>query len=131
MFYGFPCLDAETVKVAEHSGGDVVSDPLTVDRALHQTDVVPVARFVRRSLPHLNAGPRRHSVCMYTMSPDGHFIVDRHPVLPNLALAAGFSGHGFKFTPVIGEALVDLATEGRTEIPVAFLGLSRLQAPGS
>ncbi len=62
---------------------------------------------------------------MYTMSPDGHFIVDRHPAQPNVAIAAGFSGHGFKFTPVIGEALIDLATEGRTEIPVRFLGLDR------
>jgi sarcosine oxidase len=125
VFYGFPCIDGETVKVAEHSGGDAVADPAAVDRELHDVDVAPVARFVGRALPLLDPQPRRHSVCMYTMSPDGHFIVDRHPALPNVAIAAGFSGHGFKFTPVIGEAVIDLATEGRTEIPIGFLQLTR------
>jgi sarcosine oxidase len=125
VFYGFPCIDGETVKVAEHSGGEAVADPSAVDRARHAADVVPVAGFVERSLPQLDPEPRRHSVCMYTMTPDGHFIVDRHPTQPNVAIAAGFSGHGFKFTPVIGEALVDLATEGRTTIPIEFLRLSR------
>jgi sarcosine oxidase len=59
------------------------------------------------------------------MSPDGHFIVDRHPVHQNVVVAAGFSGHGFKFTPVIGQALADIAMDGRTELPIAFLGLQR------
>lgn len=125
VFYGFPCLDGETVKVAEHSGGEPVDDPAQVDRTLRPADVAPVAGFVRRSLPHVDPRPRRHSVCMYTMSPDGHFIVDRHPARQNVVVAAGFSGHGFKFTPVIGEALVDLAMNGRTDIPIGFLGLAR------
>ena len=124
VFYGFPSLDGETVKVAEHSGGGPVDDPAQLDRALHAADSAPVAEFVRRSLPHLDPQPLRHAVCMYTMSPDGHFIVDRHPARQNVIVAAGFSGHGFKFTPVIGEALVDLALNGGTEIPISFLGLS-------
>ena len=65
--------------------------------------------------------------CMYTMSPDGHFIIDRHPQDDRIILACGFSGHGFKFCPALGQALADLATEGGTEIPVDFLGLGRFQ----
>ena len=68
----------------------------------------------------------RTKVCLYTNSPDGHFIIDRHPGAPERAvIACGFSGHGFKFATVIGEVLADLAVEGRTELPVRFLGLER------
>jgi sarcosine oxidase len=131
-FYGFPSIDGETVKVAEHSGGLVVDDPSQVDRGCHEADVAPVREFLRAVLPHVESEPQRHSVCMYTMSPDGHFIVDRHPVHQNVVVAAGFSGHGFKFTPVIGQALADLALDGRTDLPIDFLSLRRFPlTPGS
>lgn len=123
-FYGFPCVDGANVKLAEHSGGIVVDDPSQLDRDYHADDVAPLENFVRCSLPHVAGKPQGHSVCMYTMSPDGHFIVDRHPHQQNVILAAGFSGHGFKFTPVIGQALADLALDGRTDLPIAFLGLA-------
>jgi glycine/D-amino acid oxidase-like deaminating enzyme len=61
------------------------------------------------------------------MSPDEHFIVDRHPADANVWLCAGLSGHGFKFTPVLGRALADLATDGGTDFPVDFLRLGRLR----
>ena len=66
-------------------------------------------------------------ICMYTNSPDHHFILDRHPAHERVTLAAGFSGHGFKFATVIGEALADLATRGRSELPIEFLRLERLR----
>jgi len=65
---------------------------------------------------------------MYTMSPDEHFVVDRHPELPNFVFAAGLSGHGFKFVPVLGRALADLALDGGTELPIEFLSLKRFAA---
>lgn len=125
-FYGFPCIDAQTVKVAEHSGGHS-TDPDALDRGFDPDDVRPVSRFLRACLPGVEPAPARHSVCMYTKSPDGHFIVDRHPLHQNVVLAAGFSGHGFKFAPVIGEALADLVLDGRTDLPIEFLQLDRLQ----
>ncbi len=125
VFYGFPSIDGETVKVAEHSGGTPVADPAGVDRGRHEDDVRPVREFVRQRLPHIAPEPARYSVCMYTMSPDGHFIVDRHPEHQNVVFAAGFSGHGFKFTPVIGAALADLALDGATALPIGFLRLDR------
>jgi len=128
-FYGFPSLDGRTLKLAEHTGGQPVADPANVDRNLHPDDVAPVAGFIETCLPDLNPQPVRHSVCMYTLTPDHHFIVDRHPRFPNVAIAAGFSGHGFKFTQVLGEALADLAIEGATKLPIDFLGLGRLAIP--
>jgi sarcosine oxidase len=64
---------------------------------------------------------------MYTNSPDHHFIVDRHPKYARVTIACGFSGHGFKFAPVMGEALADLAMYDRTDLPIGFLGLSRFR----
>jgi sarcosine oxidase len=126
-FYGVPSLDGKTLKLAEHSGGQVVVDPLKLDRRLLPSDVAPVSEFVRTVMPSLDPEPSRHMTCMYTMSPDGHFIVDRHPGLSNVVFGAGFSGHGFKFAPVIGEALADLALDGTTELPIGFLGLNRFE----
>jgi sarcosine oxidase len=64
-------------------------------------------------------------VCMYTSTTDHHFVVDRYPGSTRVAIACGFSGHGFKFASVIGEALADLVLEGRSALPIGFLGLGR------
>jgi sarcosine oxidase len=127
-FYGFPSLDGQTLKVGEHSGGEVVPNALQVDRSLRESDVVPVAGFLSRCLPGVSPRPVRHSVCLYTVTPDRHFIVDRHPEFPNVAVGCGFSGHGFKFTSVLGDALAELVLSGQTEYPIEFLSLKRLPA---
>jgi sarcosine oxidase len=125
VFYGFPSLDGKTMKIAEHTGGRPVDDPLAVDRDVHPADTEPIARFLTEHLPGVNPSPARHSVCMYTLTPDRHFIVDFHPRYPNVVIGCGFSGHGFKFTPVLGEAIADLAMNGRTELSIGFLSLRR------
>ena len=66
--------------------------------------------------------------CLYTYSPDGHFLVDHLPVYgKDVAVAAGFSGHGFKFASAIGEVLADLAMEGKTPLPIDFLSADRFR----
>ena len=77
-------------------------------------------------LPGVRTPFSEHAVCMYTMSPDEHFVVDRHPENEQVAFAAGLSGHGFKCTGVLGEALADLRTTGSTELPVGFLSARRI-----
>ena len=67
----------------------------------------------------------KSAVCLYTKTPDGHFIIDRHPNHPNVAIGAGFSGHGFKFTPAVGEHLVDLVFNP-SAVPYPILSLNRL-----
>lgn len=125
-FYGFPSLDGHVLKVAQHSGGDIVADPLLVDRQLHDSDVQPIANFLQSCLPNVRPQPARHSVCLYTVTPDRHFVVDQHPEFSNVVIGCGFSGHGFKFTSVLGSVFADLATTGRTELPIDFLSLARL-----
>jgi sarcosine oxidase len=124
-FYGFPQIDDQGVKVAEHTGGRAVADPLAVDRQVDPADRSGVARFLGQYLPELTSQPTGHSVCLYTMTPDGHFVVDRHRAHPQVVFAAGLSGHGFKFAPMLGEALCDLALEGHSRLPIDFLSLAR------
>jgi sarcosine oxidase len=125
-FYGIPQFTASIgVKVAEHTGGESVADPLNVDRTDRLADRERILEFAHRHLPGLSPRMNRFNVCMYTMSPDGHFIVDRHPEFENVAFAAGLSGHGFKLTNVLGEALVELVLNGRRPLPIEFLGVRR------
>jgi len=126
FFYGFPAMDERGVKVGEHSGGQVAPDADRLDRVIHPDDERPVRRFLHRYLPGVGDEVRNASVCMYTMTPDEHFIIDRHSRYPHVTYACGFSGHGFKFAPVIGSVLADLVMDGRTAEPVEFLCASRL-----
>lgn len=125
VFYGFPSLDGRILKVAEHSGGATVDDPLQLDRNISEADVAPIRAFLRDALPGVQPNPVKHAVCMYTLTPDRHFIVDRHPEFGNVAIGAGFSGHGFKSTSALGEALADLALDGKSKLPIDFLSLNR------
>ncbi len=126
-FYGFPSIDGQTMKVAEHTGGFEAKNPSVLDRESRAADSRPVEQFVSAALPILKPKFQRHAACMYTISPDHHFIVDRHPAHENVIVGAGFSGHGFKFTSVLGEAFADLAIEGSTRLPIGFLSANRFQ----
>ncbi len=124
-FYGVPEIDAAGVKVGQHSGGLVVDDPLHVNRDVDPIDFGQVANFVSRYLIEATTRRTEHTTCMYTMTPDEHFVVDRHPHRPGVVFAAGLSGHGFKFTSVLGQALAELSLDGATALPIAFLSASR------
>ena len=125
VFYGLPGTDGLHLKLAEHSGGESVSDPGAVDRSLHAADRRLIENFIGECLPCVEPTMHRHMVCMYTVTPDLHFVVDRHPEWDNVVIGAGFSGHGFKFTGILGQALADLALEGETNLPIGFLSLNR------
>lgn len=124
VFYAFPEVEG-MIKVAEHSGGEIVPDPATVSRELESSGLQRVEEFCRTHLPGVTQKLVRHSVCMYTLTPDEHFVIDRHPQAPQVAFAAGMSGHGFKFSGVLGRALVELATSGRSALPIDFLNCRR------
>jgi len=124
-FYGFPLRDG-AVKVALHNRG-AGCDPDTVDRAVSDSEVEQMREVLRGALPALAAGPLvRAAACTYTLTPDGHFVLALHPRYPQVSVACGFSGHGFKFTPVVGEVLADLALNGVTSLPIALFDPARL-----
>ena len=125
--YGFPMHpDTPGLKVAHHASGTptdpdaVAPEPLPGDE---QTFRPALARF----LPGADGPLLAMRVCLYTNSPDHHFIIDRHPADPRVTLACGFSGHGFKFASVAGEVLANLSLDGRTRHPTGFLGLGRFR----
>ncbi len=123
-YYGFPYLADQGLKVARHGTGDT-TEPDRLHREMIPGEDEGVRRFIRRYLPQ-GEGPLRDSkICMYTKSPDEHFIVDRHPRYPGVVFASACSGHGFKFGSVMGEVLADLALTGTTSLPIGFLSLSR------
>jgi len=114
--YGFPSVDGETVKVGV-SSTSAPQDPETIDRAIHPADLEAAADYVRTALPDLDPKPVRAVVCLQENSPDRHFVIGA--VAPGITVLAGFSGHGFKFAPVIGDIGADLALDGRTSRSIA------------
>jgi sarcosine oxidase len=118
--YGFPAIDGPDggVKAAVH-GSDIECTPETVDREIHESDLLNVRRNLTPRFPDLGAGQIvKAQTCLYTMTPDEHFVIGRHPEFESVSIACGFSGHGFKFAPVVGEILADLATSGATSRPI-------------
>jgi sarcosine oxidase len=129
--YGFPLVGdpANGVKVGFHyRGGD--GDPDTLDREVSGAEREEMRALLAERIPGLAGEHVDARVCMYTLTPDEHFVIDLLPgSAGRVAVAAGFSGHGFKFTPVIGEILADLALYGATEHPIGFLAAARFAAP--
>ena len=122
--YGFPYLPDQGLKIATHGAG-TPADPDTIDRDAHPADEAPVREFIRTRLPVADGPVRAAKICMYTVTPDEHFIVD---VEGPVAYASACSGHGFKFASVMGEVLADLALDGTTRHPIGFLSAARFAA---
>jgi len=127
-FYGLPAIDCRGVKVARHYGAPELVSPDEVERAVRPADERPVRDFLTAHVPAAAGALRYAQTCMYTMTPDRHFLIDLHPDHPNVAVAGGFSGHGFKFSSVVGEVLADLAETGRTNWPIDMFRFARLGA---
>lgn len=125
FFYGFPPVDARGLKVAEHTGGRVITGADDVDRGIDPRERQRIEGWLGDHLPGMGTRLLEHAACLYTMTPDHHFLLGLHPDHPQVSLAAGFSGHGFKFASVVGELLADLATTGRTVQPIGFLSPTR------
>ncbi|KFZ79804.1 methyltryptophan oxidase [Amycolatopsis sp. MJM2582] len=125
QFYGFPSHDdAGSVKVAFFRGGEPCT-PETIDRTVHAGEVAEISEFVGRKMPALPGTFLRGATCMYTNTPDEHFVISRHPEHERVVVACGFSGHGFKFVPVVGEILADLVVDGTTAQPIGLFDPAR------
>jgi sarcosine oxidase len=125
VHYGFPPHGGSGVKIAKHHASDQAVDPDTVDRAISTTDETAIRAALADHIPTANGRMTCAKTCLYTVTPDHDFIVDALPGAPNVIVASPCSGHGFKFAPVLGEALGALATEGSTRHDISRFRLAR------
>jgi sarcosine oxidase len=126
-YYGFPMYGLPGLKVGCFHHLREAVDPDAMDRLAHPEDEEVLRAFVEHYLPD-GAGPALAlKVCLFTNSPDEHFIIDQHPACPQVIFAAGFSGHGFKFCSVIGEILADLVVSGSTSHDTSLFRMARLR----
>ena len=128
--YGFPAVDGPEggVKVAFfHQPRRTVVTPETVDRSVRAEDESELRSALREFLPALDGARVQARVCLYTTTPDLHFVICTHPRHPQVSIACGFSGHGYKFCSVVGEILADLATNGTTRHDLSRFTPARFQ----
>ncbi|MDT0342810.1 N-methyl-L-tryptophan oxidase [Streptomyces litchfieldiae] len=132
QIYGFPALDGPGggAKVALFRQGTVCT-PETIDRTVHPAEIEEMAARVGARLPTLPGRFLRAATCMYTTTPDENFVIARHPEHASVTVACGFSGHGFKFVPVVGEILADLALTGTTAHPIGLFDPGRFADAGA
>ncbi len=122
--YGLPAIDG-AVKAAVHHGEEAV-DPDVGAAPPHPAEAEAMRRWLSTRLPDLATGKwLGGKQCLYTLTPDEHFVLGLHPDCPTVAVACGFSGHGFKFAPVIGEILADLVTTGATSHSIGLFDPKR------
>jgi monomeric sarcosine oxidase len=128
MLYGFPALDGPGggAKAAFFRQGAACT-PETIDRTVHPAEIETFAAYAATRLPTLPGRFLRAATCMYTTTPDEHFVIAPHPAHASVTVACGFSGHGFKFVPVVGEILADLALTGTTAHPVDLFDPARFR----
>jgi sarcosine oxidase len=124
-YYGFPIFGIPGFKIGRFHHLKEVVDPNTIDRQTHPEDEAVLRACVARYFPDADGPTLALKTCMFTNSPDEHFVVGTHPDHPQVSIAAGFSGHGFKFCSVIGEIMADLALTGTTSHDLSLFDLER------
>ncbi len=120
--YGIPAVDGQGVKVG---GSGTPVDPDDVDRVVTDDEIARLRGFVDRFLPGASGPVSSVLTCLYTVAPDGHFVIDRHPEHDNVVIASPCSGHGFKYTTAIGPLLTELAFTGHTTLPIDSFSIAR------
>jgi glycine/D-amino acid oxidase-like deaminating enzyme len=128
MFYGFANF-GEGAKVVHHGSGVYAAGPDALDRTVRDEEIA-VARAALASFVPAAAGPYlRAAPCMYTLTPDEHFVIGAHPRHANVVLAGGFSGHGYKFAPVVGEIVAALLGGEDPGFSLELFAPTRFAAP--
>jgi sarcosine oxidase len=131
VHYGIPPFGGAGLKVAKHHHRDQTVDPDNHDRVVSAEDEALIRSALAEHLPGANGTLVEAATCLYTMMPDGDFLIDRLPSCPLVIVAAPCSGHGFKFAPVVGEILADLATSGATAHDIARFSFARSAGSGA
>ncbi|MGE5602074.1 MAG: N-methyl-L-tryptophan oxidase [Nitrososphaerales archaeon] len=124
-FYGFPLHGLPGLKVARHHHFREAVDPDAFERTPQPRDEAYLRAFATRYFPDGAGETLALMTCLYTNTPDGHFIIDFHPEFPQVVIGGGFSGHGYKFCSLVGEILADLAVHGTTRSDISLFKARR------
>ena len=124
-YYGIRHDPEIGLKVSIHHWG-TFGDPDEIDRVVGTAEIERIRTWMRTRMPAANGPLANARVCLYTNTPDEQFVIDRHPAAPGVAFASACSGHGYKFAPVIGEILADLALGGPPSWPIDRFRAARL-----
>ncbi len=124
-FYGFPIYGVPGFKIGKYNHHRERVDPDHMDRECHPEDENTLRVGIRQYFPDADGPTMGMKVCLFTNSPDEHFILDLHPEYPQVVIAAGFSGHGFKFCSVIGEIMAQLVLDDGTDLNIDMFRLNR------
>ena len=127
-FYGFPIHDGHGFKIGKYHHRREVVDPDTMARECSAEDEAVLRDGIRRYFPDADGPTLAMKTCLFTNTPDEHFVIDTLSGAPRVSIAAGFSGHGFKFCSVVGEILADLALDGGTRHDISLFSLARPRA---
>jgi sarcosine oxidase len=128
-FYGFPLWEHPGFKLGGPHFAREPIDPNDRDRTPSARQVAAIQECLKRYLPDAAGDPLTLKGCMYTVTPDEHFVVDRLPDAPQVTVVSACSGHGYKFCSVLGEVAADLAIKGETRFDIAPLSIRRLDDP--
>jgi sarcosine oxidase len=124
-YYGFPVFGIPGFKIGRYHHLEELADPDHMERGVTQEDEDILRSAVSRYFPKANGTLMTLKTCLFTNTPDDHFIIDKVPGMPQVTVAAGFSGHGFKFASVVGEIVGDLAINGETTHNIDLLKIDR------
>ena len=127
LYYGFPSINGSGLKVGRHDGGNAINPDELIpgfgERAEDEGDLI---QFLHTFMP--GKKPLKYGkTCIYTLTPDEKFVIDLHPNYAHVAIAAGFSGHGFKFSSAVGQVLSQLIISGKSEIDISPFSIGRLK----
>jgi sarcosine oxidase len=123
--YGFPTYEVPGFKIGKYNHRNETGDPAELAREPDRTDERILRECVEQHFPEAAGPTMRLETCMFTNTPDEDFLLDTHPEHDNVAIGAGFSGHGFKFASVVGEILADLTVEGDTSLSIEPFQIGR------
>jgi sarcosine oxidase len=123
--YGFPAYAGLGVKVAKHGHLEEIVEPDDYDRKVSAQDEAAIRAPFAEFLPSLDGRLLSAQTCLYTTAADDEFIVDTMPRHPHIVIASPCCGRGFKFSPVVGEIVADLITQGATRHDIAPFRLHR------
>jgi sarcosine oxidase len=132
LAYGMPLIEGSVKAALHHFREEQETDPEEAPAAVTPAEVAAMRDVLATRVPGLAGGEWIDAKpCLYTLTPDEAFVLGNHPQHPEVAVACGFSGHGFKFAPVIGAILADLVLTSRTDFDITIFDPSRFGTPAA